>query len=449
MSSISLRSCNSIGFMQIWIISNYLLNLYQICEAMISGKYLKILFLLIICIYFSCCKTEQFFLNGGLTGTVADSLTGLPVSGASAILYPLNDSATTDNNGKFHFGNLEPGTYEVKVEKAFSYFGATKDTIVSEGETPVLNFSLNGIPSPYFSTSYLDFGFDSTVKQFTISNKGEGILKFSIKPDYFFIEDWITIEPSSGEISKGIASVTVTINRDLIPPDVKQEYVWINISDQYRKNYNIPVLVNGVLDTRDLRHYSIVKIGLQTWLSQSLNAGSFTDTSYNQLNNVITERYCYDNIKFACDWTGGLYTWSEMMGYAPSDNNENGTIQGICPDGWHIPTYKEWGTLIDYLGGESIAGGKLKDPTGPPWNSWEFPNTGATNETGFTAYGGGYFDKSIKTFLNSFYDAYFSTATEVSADSSYVVKLKYDSSGIEFGTISKSNALSVRCIKNK
>ena len=406
---------------------------------MISERSLKIIFFIIISFYFSYCKTEQFFLNGGLSGTVTDSLTSLPVSGASAILYPLYDSATTDNNGKFHFGNLEPGTYEVKVAKAFSYFSAAKDTVVKEGETPELKFSLNGIPSPYFSSSYLDFGLDSTVKHFTISNKGEGILKYSIQPDYFEHENWIDIQPSSGEISKGASSITVSINRDLIPKGEKQEFVWINISDQFQKNYNIPVLANGILD-KDLHYYSIIKIGTQTWLSQNIRAGSFTDTNSVQLNNLIIEKYCYNNTSYNCDDIGGLYSWGEMMGYAPSDNMLIGTTQGICPVGWHIPTYREWETLIDYYGGASVAGDSLKAP--PDFIYWS-PHTPRT----FEALEYGSFDLTKKIFDNSSYASFYS-ATEFSPDKAYCIKLHNDTPSVEYGIISKSAALSVRCLKN-
>ena len=58
----------------------------------------------------------------------------------------------------------------------------------------------------------------------------------------------------------------------------------------------------------------------------------------------------------------------------------------LCPTGWHVPTYNEWTTLSDYLGGASIAGGKLKE-TG--FTHWLSPNSGATNETGFTGLPGG------------------------------------------------------------
>jgi uncharacterized protein (TIGR02145 family) len=72
---------------------------------------------------------------------------------------------------------------------------------------------------------------------------------------------------------------------------------------------------------------------------------------------------------------GRLYTW-----YAVTDN------RNVCPAGWHIPTDAEWTTLIDYLGGSTVGGGKLKETGTKHW--WR-PNTGATNESGFTALPGG------------------------------------------------------------
>lgn len=406
---------------------------------MISRRSVKIIFILILSFCFSRCKPEQFFLHGGIGGTVTDSLSNLPVSGATLVLKPLNDSTTTDSTGKYKFMNISPGEYEVLASKGLLYQSSLKNATVSEARTEDLNFSLNGVPSPYFSCSYLDFGSDSTVKHFTISNKGAGILKFSMQPDYFIYENWIYIQPSSGEITNGTTSITVSINRALIPPGEKQEFVWINISDQFQNNYNIPVLANGILDN-DLHYYSIITIGTQTWLAQNINEGSYTDTSYYQLNNKIFEKYCYDNDYFNCDYGGGLYTWSEMMEYSPSDNKAIGTTQGVCPVGWHIPTYKEWETLIDYYGGASVAGDSLKIPD----SVWRYtPHTPFNIE----AMEYGEFDGTLRIFDDSNYATFYS-ATEFSSDKAYYIKLHYDTPSAELGIITKSAALAVRCVKN-
>jgi uncharacterized protein (TIGR02145 family) len=73
-----------------------------------------------------------------------------------------------------------------------------------------------------------------------------------------------------------------------------------------------------------------------------------------------------------------------MMAYSTQQG-----AQGICPEGWHIPSYGEWTILTNHLGGVGVAGGKMKDAGYYRWNQ---PNSGATNESGFTGLPGGHFD---------------------------------------------------------
>ena len=96
-------------------------------------------------------------------------------------------------------------------------------------------------------------------------------------------------------------------------------------------------------------------------------------------SNLTTGAYCnYNNDPNYATTYGRLYNW-----YTVVDS------RNLCPIGWHIPTDTEWTTLTTYLGGDSIAGGKLKEVGTTHWQS---PNTAATNETGFTALPGGYHD---------------------------------------------------------
>ena len=74
-----------------------------------------------------------------------------------------------------------------------------------------------------------------------------------------------------------------------------------------------------------------------------------------------------------------------MAGSASSTANPSG-VKGVCPTGWHLPSNAEWTELVDYLGGVSVAGGKLKEIG---TTHWVIPIVGATNETGFTALPGG------------------------------------------------------------
>ena len=107
-------------------------------------------------------------------------------------------------------------------------------------------------------------------------------------------------------------------------------------------------------------------------------------------DNGDIERYCMLNDIEICNVYGGGYSWTEMMDY-PEEDETTGIVQGICPAGWHIPSLDEWSTLFEHVGGISVAGGMLKDTvtTGDGTGLWSAPNTGASNQYGFTALPGG------------------------------------------------------------
>jgi uncharacterized protein (TIGR02145 family) len=128
-----------------------------------------------------------------------------------------------------------------------------------------------------------------------------------------------------------------------------------------------------------------VTIGSQVWQTMNLNVDRFRNGDL--IINAISEKeweeagknrqpaWCYyDNDYEKGKIYGKLYNW-----YAVNDS------RGLCAKGWHVPSDSEWTTLTNYLGGEIIAGGKMKSVTG-----WIAPNTGATNESGFTGLPGGY-----------------------------------------------------------
>src|SRR5574344_2757322 len=150
------------------------------------------------------------------------------------------------------------------------------------------------------------------------------------------------------------------------------------------------------IDSRDGNEYNWVQIGDQVWMAENLAylprvnrvadgsedaAGSYYYVyGYNGTN--VADAKATANYKTY----GVLYNWTAAMnGEASSTTNPSG-IQGVCPAGWHLPSDAEWTELTDYLGGTSVAGGKLKE-TGT--THWASPNYKATNETGFTALPGG------------------------------------------------------------
>jgi len=186
--------------------------------------------------------------------------------------------------------------------------------------------------------------------------------------------------------------------------------------------------------------YTTIQIGTQCWFKENLNIGMMILGIQNQTNNSIIEKYCYNDIDSNCDVYGGLYQWDEMMQYSTIPG-----IQGICPGGWHIPTAAEWSTLMTFLGGESFAGGKMKE-TGTV--HWAPPNTGATNSSGFTGLPGGarvYLDGS---FCNITKAGYFWLSSENDTNDPYYARLFYASEEVLNYFISKLTGNSIRCLNN-
>ena len=138
------------------------------------------------------------------------------------------------------------------------------------------------------------------------------------------------------------------------------------------------------------------------------------------------------------DTYGNLYNW-----YAVDDDKD------LCMEGWHVPLNEEWTILIDYLGSESTAGGKMKESGLVHWNS---PNTGATNESGFTALPGGYRDSYDGAYRWMEIAALFWSSTKI--HTTYEHKLPF-SLGLLFNTSyvkhndrERTGGYSVRCIRD-
>jgi len=135
--------------------------------------------------------------------------------------------------------------------------------------------------------------------------------------------------------------------------------------------------------------YKTVTIGTQTWMAENLKTTKLNDGTAIPLATVEGNEWAEHTV-------GGLTTpefgWlydSAMIykdKYGAFYNGYAVTIGNLCPSGWHVPSDEEWSVLITYLGGEAVAGGKLREPGTKHWNS---PNNGATNETDFSARGGG------------------------------------------------------------
>jgi uncharacterized protein (TIGR02145 family) len=205
--------------------------------------------------------------------------------------------------------------------------------------------------------------------------------------------------------------------------------------------------------------YNTVLIDLQCWTKENLKVTKYSDSSPIDFDNSGGTP---GNIGSGLTWStrisgaytiygnelstgpnatkyGFLYNW-----YAASDARK------ICPTGWHVPTDVEWMALESYLGGNTVAGGKMKS-TGDitaGTGLWDTPNLGANNLSGFTGHPGGY-RWTDNTFQGEIYDGYFWSTTASSISNAWSLYLDHssDSSDIGSGT-PKSVGYSIRCLKD-
>lgn len=361
---------------------------------MYTGYIMRIIRVLPFILFFVslyCCEPliKVSDLPGDISGIVTDSETSEPIPQVHIKLNLTNDSTLTGDDGSYLINNIKEGHYNIQASKP-RYIRTVKDVSVDQVTTSTIDFSLDGAAEHHFSCKYLDFGIDSTVKRFTISNIGKGTLIYSLLPS----EGWLDIEPSGGQVSTGMDTIEVTIDTTAMNGQKQEESITISyyVGDDLHKG-EIGVYVNGVMGPLEKKYYHVVRIGTQVWMAESLNAGIQINWSLTSetSDDEIFEKYCYANNEDNCDFYGGMYSWDEMMDYNSPENDPLIMIQGICPEGWHIPDRNEWLSLAAYAGTLSYAGGHLKD-TGTIENGtgfWRAPNEGATNKYGFTALPGG------------------------------------------------------------
>ena len=197
----------------------------------------------------------------------------------------------------------------------------------------------------------------------------------------------------------------------------------------------------GIVTDIDGNEYGTVLIGNQVWMSENLKVTKYKDGtaiptghSNSVWSNLSSGAYAvYDDDDVNTDTYGFLYNW-----YAVDDSRI------IAPDGWHVPTDDEWTTLTDYLGGTSVAGGKMKETGTEHWSS---PNTDATNESGFTALPGGYryFNGN---YIHQGYSGYFWSSTEYSSNNAWYRLLNYNTSGVYRTNDNKKYGFSLRCVRH-
>jgi uncharacterized protein (TIGR02145 family) len=238
----------------------------------------------------------------------------------------------------------------------------------------------------------------------------------------------------SGQLGSFINSTEALVNSGTLTEELGQ--ILIDPAEE------AIMLADGFFtDTINGDEYPIVKIGGQIWMAENLKATNYNDGTdiplvedENTWVSLSTPAYCwyYNDESTYGNTYGALYNWYTA---------ETGKL---CPTGWHVPSDAEWTTLTDYLGGESVAGGKLKETGTEHWLS---PNIGATNETGFTALPGGY--RSYDgPFNNIGRYGYWWSASEYDTYLARRRSMCYNNSNVPRDLSSKKIGFSVRCLRD-
>jgi uncharacterized protein (TIGR02145 family) len=189
---------------------------------------------------------------------------------------------------------------------------------------------------------------------------------------------------------------------------------------------------------------SYTKIGYQTWMNKNLAIDRFkngdiipmakTDEEWQSAAEGKQPAWCYYNDDEAKgEIYGKLYNW-----YAVND------LRGICPEGWHVASDKEWVLLTNYFGGTNTAGGKLK---ATKTNYWQAPNVGATNIRGFSALPGGYRDFDGGYYLGG-YQGFFWSHTKNNDEYAWGRTMYNSNAGVNRYYYEMSLGASIRCLKD-
>jgi len=210
---------------------------------------------------------------------------------------------------------------------------------------------------------------------------------------------------------------------------------------QSTKTENLITLKCGypIIDSRDGNEYETVQIGSQCWMKENLaylpsvspsSNGSETSPHYYvydyQGTNVSQAKATSNYLTY-----GVLYNWPASL--------------TACPQGWSLPTDDEWTILTSYLGGDGVAGGKMKEAGTAHWNS---PNTGATNSSGFSGFPGGGRGNSSDSFFSLGSFGHWWSSLENWSTSAWMCGLSLNSESVTRITVNKEYGFSARCLRD-
>ncbi len=232
---------------------------------------------------------------------------------------------------------------------------------------------------------------------------------------------------------------------------------WTISNECYSSSDDVIISFEPITSVTDIdgNVYNIVSIGSQVWMKENLKVTHYADGTSIPLitdnsawanlgSNNTDDAYCYYNNNPDSEY-GALYTWAAAMGdNAVSSNNIPSGVQGVCPDGWHLPSDAEWSILTDYLGNDS--GSKLAD-NADLWTDGNLENNAFFGTSGFFAIPAGY-RLGNGYFYNIGNRSIWWSSFKESSEYAWHRSIIYNNTATDRDSGSKSNGFSVRCVKD-
>jgi uncharacterized protein (TIGR02145 family) len=298
-----------------------------------------------------------------------------------------------------------------------------------KGETIVLP---NLITSPAYNTTQTTATSGATIV-------GEGVAPVTSRGVCWNTtgNNYPTIQDSRTLDGSGTSSFTSSVT-GLLPGTVYYMRSYAINSDGIAYG-TLEVFTTKIADA-DGNIYNTILLNDNIWMVENLKTTRFSDgaviplvTESTVWSALSAPGFCYYNNDELTNKAlyGGLYNWHAV-------NSEK-----ICPINWHVASDNEWIAFTNFMAGEVVAGGRLKEAGTAHWLS---PNSGATNDKGFTALPGGSRD-SNGTFSNIGRDGNWWSSTQYDITNAWYRNMNYNVNSIDRRSLNKSNGLSVRCIK--
>ena len=304
------------------------------------------------------------------------------------------------------------------------------------------------------------YDYEGTLAHFWSSTESNEISAFSMTLDYQHQQNdddiWF-------EANKSGALSIRCIKGSLIIPNSSSSNVTVTSSGSEPlaapcKTFTEDNCEYGELkDDRDGQTYKTVKIGSQWWMAENLRYGKKVRNGSELKDDEIVVYFCYEYDMTKCAKYGGLYLWAEAMNLpyncndincsALIDSNGDGIHQGICPQGWHMPSQTEWGDLFNAVGEQSVVGRILKSTTS--WSTNCSSQSNGLDTYGFSALPAGYSSGDGNEYFNEGQHTFFWTTKELSSYQAININLACNSNGSYLTTYhGKSIGQSIRCIKD-